>query len=893
MFRLVSISLTINKLNQSKSTTSSVLMNDIFPTETSVNNTLPNASGLVRLEDLFPHQIVNGYDKCDIGNGNLNNFKKCDSNRCKEFGPRFLPSDKVYSASTGRYFDCINEDYPNVVNCHSANLIYVITCANCLLQYVGETVVEINKRFTTHRACMRGEAYSTGCQRLGEHFSSGPCKGSEYFVQVVDKLSGSGRIGKDVDPRITKERRKREDQWMLKLRTVYPYGFNDALNEIIETSGGIGRPFPSLPRAHSRPSIRSVSKNTKLLDHDLFLTKFRHLLCNQLRSVAHFLRVSLFSMRKADLNKIAQRINEMLLEDECVLFNTWYRMALDIIETRIYKPPPEKKKKKIPKYKVTIPFVNKAMDFINLPKLLRSNELQCNMPPVMEDGDIPMVVYSLSQPIRSKILNYKKFVLNELDLVKFSQNSKSIACNCKNYSDEFMDKNRGHVLTGNLKIIQNNKLRKIFSKGPKFREPEKIDWDKARVTIHSGIETFIKNMAEVKRVDETYFDNWKFSLFELVGERITALSNKVVVREIKSVFKDADVKIELDKLHKDFVVVPIDKASNNVSFICKNHYADVIKSELKFSLQTDNYNTYEHVNTPSNEIIKSHSDMLNKFDLVLKEEMKVLACLYWSPKLHKDPIGERYIIASPECSVKPLLKDVTSILKLFQSNLKHFHDKNRIWTNVSNFWVIQNNQPVVDRISKINNAKKAKSIRTFDFSTLYTKIPHNLLKDAMKEIVDFCFKGGLSYGVYITSNGAFWRKPKGDFRFYSKQDIKDVLDFVIDNAYFHVNNEIFRQIIGIPMGSDPAPFIANLFLYLYENRFMNKLKKEDLRRARKLRHVFRFIDDLIALNDDDEFLRSYAEIYPKEMELKPENQSTESGSYLDLNLKIDEKVSIR
>ena len=66
-------------------------------------------------------------------------------------------------------------------------------------------------------------------------------------------------------------------------------------------------------------------------------------------------------------------------------------------------------------------------------------------------------------------------------------------------------------------------------------------------------------------------------------------------------------------------------------------------------------------------------------------------------------------------------------------------------------------------------------------------------------------------------------------------------------------NEIFRQMIGIPMGSDPAPFIANLFLYLYENRFMNKLKKEDLRCARKLRHVFRFIDDLIALNDDDEF----------------------------------------
>ena len=48
---------------------------------------------------------------------------------------------------------------------------------------------------------------------------------------------------------------------------------------------------------------------------------------------------------------------------------------------------------------------------------------------------------------------------------------------------------------------------------------------------------------------------------------------------------------------------------------------------------------------------------------------------------------------------------------------------------------------MVDRISKINNSKQTKSIRTFDFSTLYTKIPHNLLKDALKEIVDFCFKG--------------------------------------------------------------------------------------------------------------------------------------------------------
>ena len=76
---------------------------------------------------------------------------------------------------------------------------------------------------------------------------------------------------------------------------------------------------------------------------------------------------------------------------------------------------------------------------------------------------------------------------------------------------------------------------------------------------------------------------------------------------------------------------------------------------------------------------------------------------------------------------------------------------------------------------------------------------------------------------------------------YSKQSIKALFDFVIDNAYFQVGSKIFRQIIGIPRGSDPAPFIANLFLYVYENRYMEKLKKSDLASVRNLRHVFRFI----------------------------------------------------
>ena len=90
------------------------------------------------------------------------------------------------------------------------------------------------------------------------------------------------------------------------------------------------------------------------------------------------------------------------------------------------------------------------------------------MPSVLTDEDIPMVVYSLSQPIRSRILNCKKFV-TKLDLDQFIEHIDTVKCHSE-YNIQFLNNERGHVLTGSLKIIKNNKLRKNFSKGPKYRE---------------------------------------------------------------------------------------------------------------------------------------------------------------------------------------------------------------------------------------------------------------------------------------------------------------------------------------------------------------------------------------------------------------------------------------
>jgi hypothetical protein len=57
-----------------------------------------------------------------------------------------------------------------------------------------------------------------------------------------------------------------------------------------------------------------------------------------------------------------------------------------------------------------------------------------------------------------------------------------------------------------------------------------------------------------------------------------------------------------------------------------------------------------------------------------------------------------------------------------------------------------------------------------------------------------------------------------------------------------------RQRVGIPMGIDPAPFWANLFLYSYEHEYMKNLIKSDRVLAKHLHAIFRFIDDLIVIN---------------------------------------------
>ena len=114
----------------------------------------------------------------------------------------------------------------------------------------------------------------------------------------------------------------------------------------------------------------------------------------------------------------------------------------------------------------------------------------------------------------------------------------------------------------------------------------------------------------------------------------------------------------------------------------------------------------------------------------------------------------------------------------------------------------------------------------------------------------------------------------------------------MDNIHVRFGGQLFRQMIGIPMGTNCVLLLDNLFLYSYESEFLNKLVKEGKRKfARKFNLSYRYIDDLISFNNK-RFKEFISDIYPKKLTIAETTESTSIASYLDLLLIRDKSNNI-
>ena len=81
--------------------------------------------------------------------------------------------------------------------------------------------------------------------------------------------------------------------------------------------------------------------------------------------------------------------------------------------------------------------------------------------------------------------------------------------------------------------------------------------------------------------------------------------SRTMSRQHESMFDDPDVAAELAEIHEKFVVVPADKASNNIMFVCKTHYINCLMEEFGMSTMTGNP-TYNLTAMSKEEILQNH-----------------------------------------------------------------------------------------------------------------------------------------------------------------------------------------------------------------------------------------------------------------------------------------------
>ena len=99
-------------------------------------------------------------------------------------------------------------------------------------------------------------------------------------------------------------------------------------------------------------------------------------------------------------------------------------------------------------------------------------------------------------------------ILCQLDIGQFlAYLPCNLPCNC--HKSPFVNKDRGHILTGDLRIIKNNRWRRITCKVPKYCENKNINFSEGKKNISYGLDQFICSWFNKKSIPEESLSDGK------------------------------------------------------------------------------------------------------------------------------------------------------------------------------------------------------------------------------------------------------------------------------------------------------------------------------------------------------------------------------------------------
>jgi hypothetical protein len=189
---------------------------------------------------------------------------------------------------------------------------------------------------------------------------------------------------------------------------------------------------------------------------------------------------------------------------------------------------------------------------------------------------------------------------------------------------------------------------------------------------------------------------------------------------------------------------------------------------------------------------------------------------------------------------------------------------------------------------------------------MYTTIPHQKLFRAIERVTREAFEyAGEKIGVdgrrtCLSLKGSVCEWVRGTRTAHEKfmhtitwRELNSLVRFLVTNTFVTCGNTIYKQLVGIPMGTNCAPVLANLFLYAYESAYITRGElAKGVEAARQFQMTFRLIDDVLSVDNVamTDAVKSHSEaggMYPPELTLNTTSVSPSEVEFLGMRIQTD------
>ena len=529
----------------------------------------------------------------------------------------------------------------------------------------------------------------------------------------------------------------------------------------------------------------------------------------------------------------------------------------------------------------------------------------------------PVLAYKYAPPISRSFCNYGQ--LSSISLTGCEKILNS-PCQCKNPSFRpYVDAHTEHVITTDTSIMRNATLQSLMAKGTKYH-----------CTVHPNDNIKGDNTREMVQHDlHRAFEAWRRNIETNFGTSDMGATmdwNQFVLAKAEELVMSSDMlnstppthnppskedQKQLSFIHRHFVITTVDKAENNFCIICKKLYLQECLKELQQGV------AYVPTDRTERDILISGSKFTTHFNRDITETRDnttpvddetvntgdtKIPNFHIRVKLHKEPLGYRFVAGSKDAPLTSVSQWLTSALKAL------IPEVHRMWKNVAqripdatpdlNSWIISDSEEV-SRLCRATNRSRMNRqpmpLATYDSTSVYTTLSQDDMKtrlaslitsifDHKRETSRACILMVDKYGHHEWCNNP--RKGLHGIKMqFTKEAIIEAISSLVDNTYVKFAGRLWHQIVGIPMGTNCAGFLANLYCFTYELDYLVRVVDDNnFEMARELLRTKRYIDDLVTLDCNllPRHLYLPDGIYPREILSLVAAAQGETVPYMDL-----------